>query len=124
MKSIFLSTLAVLCLTAPQLALAKNANDTRVCDKIETCLMAEMRAQGLPASMLQMTKSSIKSMCQQREDGLALYQKPPTKALQNLADQCISSIEKLSCKTLMSKTQVDTPACAKYRKASAAYVKK
>lgn len=102
----------LLVLALPSFAAATSLNQAtnKLCDKIKSCAKSQMAQQNLPPAMQQMMADMFEQSC---TSSIAPYAEKATNAgLEKKAVACISSINSLSCGTIMTATGSKTAECS------------
>jgi len=94
-----------------------NDSSAELCDKVKSCALAEVKAQGLPEGMVQMMVGMFEGMC---ATWVEPYAATVDKAgLEDKAIACIDSVVSESCAALMkAKGAFRTKECDEFEQAA------
>ncbi len=84
-----------------------------MCEKVKTCMLAQMNEADLTPEMRQMMEPMAASMCDQMRQGIG--EMPTGHALYEPAVACMRSVANLSCEAFQEGSSAETPECKKYR---------
>lgn len=113
MKTIRLTLSLCLYLLATQAVFASDIQSSvnRLCEKVEQCMMPEIEASDIPASMLDQMVTQMRNQCRSMYDW---SDKVLEGDLKDAAIACLDSMSDVSCDELMGENEIQTAECKAY----------
>ena len=101
----------------PALALGEDygAQTLALCEKVKACAMEQMNEQDLTPEMRQMMEPMVANMC--ANVGSHVQDVPTDHSLYQPAMECLESLNRLDCQTLLTMQGSPTAECKAYEQA-------
>ena len=90
-----------------------------LCEKVQSCVMAQINQEDLTPELRQMMEPMVNNMCSQMQTRVQDVQN--SHPLHKPAVACMRSMEALSCEDMRDTSRLQTPECEDYEKQAREY---